>query len=87
MTKDPVPPLGIGMVGYAFMGTAHSQAWRTVGRVFDLPLSPRMVALCGRDSEAAERAAATLGWQSSSVGLDRAGGAAGHRRHRHLHTR
>ncbi len=26
------------MVGYAFMGAAHSQAWRTVGRVFDLPL-------------------------------------------------
>ena len=30
--------LGVGMVGYAFMGAAHSQAWRTVGRFFDLPL-------------------------------------------------
>ena len=30
--------LRIGMIGYAFMGAAHSQAWRTVNRVFDLPL-------------------------------------------------
>ena len=29
--------LRVGMVGYAFMGAAHSQAWRTVNRVFDLP--------------------------------------------------
>ena len=36
------PPLGVGMVGYAFMGAAHSQGWRTVGRVFDLPLTPAM---------------------------------------------
>ena len=41
--------LGIGMVGYAFMGRAHSQAWRTVGHFFDLPLTPRMAAICGRD--------------------------------------
>jgi len=31
--------LGIGMVGYAFMGRAHSQAWRSVGRFFDLPFT------------------------------------------------
>ena len=41
--------LGIGMVGYAFMGRAHSQAWRSVGRFFDLPFIPRMAAICGRD--------------------------------------
>ena len=27
---DGAPPLGVGMVGYAFMGAVHSQAWRTV---------------------------------------------------------
>ena len=27
--------IGVGMVGYAFMGRAHSLAWNTVGRVFD----------------------------------------------------
>jgi predicted dehydrogenase len=52
------------MVGYAFMGAAHSQAWRTAGRVFDLPLRPAMVALCGRDGAAAEEAAGRLGWAS-----------------------
>ena len=37
-----VPRLGVGMVGYAFMGAAHSQAWRTAPRFFDLPLRPEM---------------------------------------------
>ena len=34
------PTLAVGMVGYAFMGAAHSQAWRTAPRFFDLPLHP-----------------------------------------------
>jgi hypothetical protein len=37
--------LGIGMVGYAFMGRAHSQAWRSAGRFFDLPVTPRMATI------------------------------------------
>ena len=37
---DERPALGVGMVGYAFMGAAHSQAWRTAPHVFDLPLQP-----------------------------------------------
>jgi predicted dehydrogenase len=63
-TQDGPVPLGVGMVGYAFMGAAHSQAWRTAGRVFDLPLAPRMTVLCGRNRPAAEAAAARLGWES-----------------------
>jgi predicted dehydrogenase len=54
--------LGIGMVGYAFMGRAHSQAWRTVGSFFDLPFTPRMAAICGRDRAQVAAAAARLGW-------------------------
>jgi predicted dehydrogenase len=54
--------LGVGMVGYAFMGRAHSQAWRTVGHFFDLPVRPRMSVICGRDSAKVEAAAARLGW-------------------------
>jgi len=53
------------MVGYAFMGAAHSQAWRAAHRFFDLPLSPRMTALCGRDGERLAAAAAKLGWEST----------------------
>ena len=61
------PSLGVGMVGYAFMGRAHSQAWRTVDRVFELPLRPRLAAICGRDRAAAESAAARLGWAATET--------------------
>jgi predicted dehydrogenase len=64
-TPDATPPtLGVGMVGYAFMGAAHSHAWRTAGRVFDLPLQVRMAVLCGRSRDAAEEAARRFGWES-----------------------
>ncbi len=56
--------LGVGLVGYSFMGAAHSQAWRTAGRFFDLPVAPDMAVLCGRDAAAAGAAAARLGWRS-----------------------
>jgi predicted dehydrogenase len=59
--------LGVGMVGYAFMGRAHSLAWNAVGRVFDLPLRPRLAAICGRDRAAAEAAAARLGWAAAET--------------------
>jgi predicted dehydrogenase len=61
------PPLGVGMVGYAFMGAAHSQGWRTVSRVFDLPVEPAMTAVCGRDGDAVRAAAGRLGWASAET--------------------
>ncbi len=61
------PPLGVGMVGYAFMGAAHSQGWRTVGRVFGLPLAPAMRAVCGRDGDAVRSAAERLGWSEAET--------------------
>ncbi len=63
-TPDVGSTLGVGMVGYAFMGQAHSQAWRNAGRVFDLSLDVRMTVLCGRNREAATAAATRLGWES-----------------------
>jgi predicted dehydrogenase len=54
--------IGVAMVGYAFMGRAHSQAWHTVSRAFNVPLKPRLAAICGRDRAAAEAAAGRLGW-------------------------
>ena len=59
--------LGIGMVGYAFMGRAHSQAWRSVGRFFDLPFTPRMAAICGRDRSRVAAAADRLGWATTET--------------------
>ncbi|MCF6525916.1 Gfo/Idh/MocA family protein [Streptomyces sp. JJ36] len=61
------PALGVGMVGYSFMGAAHSQGWRTVSRVFDLPLAPAMAAICGRDPEGVRAAAARLGWAAAET--------------------
>ncbi|GAA3232477.1 Gfo/Idh/MocA family protein [Nonomuraea helvata] len=54
--------IGVGMIGYAFMGRVHSQAWRSVGAFFDLPLTPRMAVIAGRSKERTEAAAAQLGW-------------------------
>lgn len=67
MTGSDQPMLGIGMVGYAFMGAAHSQAWRTAGRFFELPLRPEMAALCGRSADAVAAAADRLGWRSAET--------------------
>ena len=65
-TADP-PVLGVGMVGYAFMGAAHSHAWRTAPHVFDLPLRPAMAALCGRNAAAVHAAADRLGWAATET--------------------
>jgi len=60
-------PLRVGMVGYAFMGAAHSQAWRTANRVFDLPREVSMVAVAGRDAAAVGAAATRLGWAAATT--------------------
>ncbi len=59
--------IGVGLVGYAFMGRAHSQAWRRVGQAFDLPLSPKMVAIAGRDTANVEAAARRYGWHAAET--------------------
>ncbi|MGW2562374.1 Gfo/Idh/MocA family protein [Streptomyces sp. NPDC001514] len=61
------PTLGVGMVGYAFMGAAHSQGWRTVGRVFDLPMRPVLAAIGGRDAAAVRAAADRHGWAAAET--------------------
>ncbi len=61
------PVLGVGMVGYAFMGAAHSHAWRTAPHVFDLPLRPGMAVLCGRNAAAVRAAADRLGWAATET--------------------
>ena len=60
---DGVSEIGVGLVGYKFMGKAHSNAYRQVARFFDVDPSPRMRALCGRDEEGVKAAAAKLGWE------------------------
>lgn len=53
----------IGMVGHAFMGAVHSQAWRTAPHFFDLP-PLELAAICGRDEDRVRAAADKFGWRS-----------------------
>jgi predicted dehydrogenase len=55
------------MAGYAFMGAAHSHAWRTAPRFFDLPLQPQLTAVTGRNADGVRAAAAKLGWESAET--------------------
>jgi predicted dehydrogenase len=56
--------LRVGMVGYAFMGRAHSHAWRSAHRFFDLPRTPELTAIVGRDRAATTAAAERFGFAS-----------------------
>jgi predicted dehydrogenase len=55
------------MIGYGFMGAAHSQGWRVAPRFFDLPATPEMTLLVGRTGSAVEAAAAKWGWAETST--------------------
>jgi predicted dehydrogenase len=57
------PRMGVGMVGYAFMGVAHAQAWRNAPRFFELPMFVDMAVVAGRNESAVRKAAAVQGWR------------------------
>lgn len=57
----------VAMIGYGFMGAAHSQGWRVAPRVFDLPVSPEMTVVVGRNAGAVAAAAAKWGWAESAT--------------------
>ncbi|WP_082835380.1 Gfo/Idh/MocA family protein [Brachybacterium sp. sponge] len=66
MPTSPARPLGVALIGYAFMGRAHSQAWRTVGAAFDVPPIARRV-IVGRDEQAVAEAARRLDWEEHAT--------------------
>src|SRR5690349_4189922 len=57
-------PLNIGMIGYGFMGRAHSNAYTMAGHLFDLEYQPVLKALCARDADKAKQFAAKWGYES-----------------------
>jgi predicted dehydrogenase len=64
---DP-PEIGIGMLGYAFMGKAHANAFRKIGYMtWPPPLRPRLVAIAGRNEEAVSEAARRYGFERSTL--------------------
>ena len=57
-------PLRIGMVGYGFMGRAHSNGYSQANHFFDLKYRPVLQAVCARNPEKAQAFADTWGYQS-----------------------
>ncbi len=55
--------IGVGLVGYKFMGRAHSNAYRQVHAFFPEVPTPEMIAISGRNEQAVREAAAQLGWR------------------------
>ncbi|RDV44374.1 gfo/Idh/MocA family oxidoreductase [Leifsonia sp. ku-ls] len=66
MTDDK-PRLRVAMIGYGFMGAAHSQGWRTAPRFFDLPFEPELSVIVGRDAARVEDARVRFGWQRAAT--------------------
>lgn len=63
--------VNVGLVGYQFMGKAHSVGYRDVAFAFpDVAAVPVMKEICGRDVEKAARAAKQFGWERTSQGYD-----------------
>jgi predicted dehydrogenase len=59
--------LNVALIGYAFMGRAHSNAYRQVGRFFSPKYLPRMKVLCGRTPAGVKAAAEQLGWEETAT--------------------
>ena len=56
--------LNIGMIGYSFMGKAHSNGFRQVPAFFpELDVKPVLKVICGRNRDAVQDAAQTYGWE------------------------
>ncbi len=60
------PSIGIGMIGYKFMGKAHSNAYRQINQFFDLPFRTRLKTIVGRDPAKVGAMAERWGWESST---------------------
>jgi predicted dehydrogenase len=56
--------LNVGLIGYKFMGKAHSNAYRSVNMFFDCGADVVMKAICGRNRQGVKAAAKQLGWES-----------------------
>jgi predicted dehydrogenase len=57
-------PLNVGMIGYGFMGRAHSNAYRKVNNFFDLDFRPVLKAACARSADKAKAFADKWGYES-----------------------
>ena len=60
------PEIGIGMLGYAFMGKAHTNAFKKIPYMMYPPVAiPRLVGIAGRNHEAVSAAASRYGYENA----------------------
>ncbi|MBA2306032.1 MAG: Gfo/Idh/MocA family oxidoreductase [Acidobacteria bacterium] len=59
--------VNVALIGYAFMGKAHSNAYRQVTPFMSPRLEPRMKVICGRTQDKLEAAAHQYGWEETST--------------------
>ena len=65
---EEIPSIGIGMLGYAFMGKAHSNALKKIAYMtWPPPYIPRLVAISGRTEAAVQEAARRYGYEKWST--------------------
>ncbi|MGA3145824.1 MAG: Gfo/Idh/MocA family oxidoreductase [Verrucomicrobiota bacterium] len=57
----------VGLIGYRFMGKAHSNAWRQAPRFFNLKANVELHTICGRHAASVQAARAQLGWQNAAM--------------------
>ncbi len=62
-----IPPLNVCMIGYRFMGRAHSNAYMKVGKFFDVPLNPIMHTVVGRNRGDLDDFKDRWGWENAST--------------------
>lgn len=63
----PKKTLNIGLIGYLFMGKAHSNGWRQAPRFFDMKHGVRLHTICGRNAAAVEKAQKQYGWDHAAT--------------------
>jgi len=68
MSKNTV---SVGLVGYKFMGRAHSNAYRKAGMFFDMTAGIRMKALCGREEAWVKESAEKFGWEGCETSWEK----------------
>jgi len=59
--------LNLGMIGYGFMGRAHSNAFRKVGHFFNLPYKIHLKAACARNADKLKAFAEQWGYESTET--------------------
>ena len=66
--EGEAPEIGVGMLGYAFMGKAHSHAYKTIPHMmYPPPAIPKLVAIAGRNQDAVAEAARRYGYEKYST--------------------